>query len=231
MTLVLLSGGLDSALLLALTARQGDVTPVHVRCGYAWEDTEAAYIARLLASEALSAVGPLRTLHVDMRDVMPAGHWALTGRAPAYATADEEVYLDGRNVTLIAKAAVLASRLKAGVIALGLLKGNPFPDATPEFLGTMARAVSLGLAHDVRIETPLAGWSKTQVVKEAARIGLPFDLTISCMSPDRDLHCGRCSKCRERHDAFVAAGLADPTAYASRALVDRPATRVTTSGS
>lgn len=231
MTLVLLSGGLDSALLLALAARQGDVTPVHVRCGYAWEDTEAAYITRLLAWDALSAIAPLRTLHIDMRDVMPAGHWALTGRAPAYATADEEVYLDGRNVTLIAKAAVLAARVKADAIALGLLKGNPFPDATPEFLTALARAVSLGLAHDIRIETPLAAWSKADVVREAARVGLPFELTISCMSPDQGLHCGRCSKCRERHDAFVAAGLADPTAYASRALVDRPAPRATTSGS
>jgi len=227
MTLVLLSGGLDSALLAALTAQQGPVTPAHVRCGYAWEDVEADYIARLLQWEGLAGVESLRTLHVDMRDIVPPTHWAFTGRAPAYATADEEVYLDGRNVTLVAKAAVLAARVEADAIALGLLKGNPFPDATPDFLSTMAKAVSLGLAHDIRIETPLAEWSKADVVKAAARIGLPFEQTISCMAPAGSRHCGLCSKCRERHDAFVAAGIADPTDYASRDFVDR----ATTSGS
>jgi 7-cyano-7-deazaguanine synthase len=223
MTLVLLSGGLDSALLLAIVGRTDEITPVHVRCGYAWEQAEAVYIEKLLLSGGIMAdIRPLQTIHVDMRDVLPEGHWALTGIAPAYSTADEAVYLDGRNITLLSKAAVLAARLKIKKIAMGLLKGNPFPDATPMFLTAMGRALTLGLAHDIQIQTPLAEWTKADVVKEARRIALPFDLTLSCMAPLGGQHCGRCSKCRERHEAFVQAGIPDLTAYTMRDLIDAP---------
>lgn len=224
MTMVLLSGGLDSAVLLSIVGQTDEITPVHVRCGYAWELAEAHYIDRLLLSGGIMAkFKPLQIVNVDMRDVLPEGHWALTGIVPAYATADEAVYLDGRNITLLSKAAVLAAKLKIRKIAMGLLKGNPFPDATPAFLTAMSRALTLGLAHDIQIQTPLATWTKADVVREAKRVALPFDLTLSCMGPIGGQHCGRCSKCRERHEAFVAAGVPDPTAYLSRALVDAAA--------
>jgi 7-cyano-7-deazaguanine synthase len=210
MTLVLLSGGLDSAVMLSYVGRTDDVTPVHVRCGYAWELAEAHCITRLLMAGVAERQRPLHTIDVNMRDITPEGHWALTGYAPSYSTADEAVYLDGRNILLLSKAAVLASKLKIRKIALGLLKGNPFPDATPMFL----------LAHDIQIVTPLATWSKADVVKEARRVGLPLDCTLSCMSPIGGRHCGLCSKCRERHEGFAAAGIPDPTDYSNRSLVD-----------
>jgi 7-cyano-7-deazaguanine synthase len=221
MTLVLLSGGLDSAVLLSHIGNAGEpVTPVHVRCGFAWEYAEANCIQRLLQHALAPKMKPLRTIHFDMRDVLPEGHWALTGFAPAYNTDDDEVYLAGRNITLLSKAAVLAAQLKIKKIAIGLLKGNPFPDATPMFLQTMGRALTLGLAHDIQIQTPFATWTKADVVKEARRVGMPLDLTISCMMPIGGRHCGQCSKCRERHDGFVKALLPDPTDYATRAFVD-----------
>lgn len=223
MTMVLLSGGLDSAVLLSIVGQTDEITPVHVRCGYAWELAEAHYIDRLLLSGGIMAkFKPLQIVHVDMRDVLPEGHWALTGIVPAYATADEAVYLDGRNITLLSKAAVLAAKLKIRKIAMGLLKGNPFPDATPAFLTAMSRALTLGLAHDIQIQTPLSTWTKADVVREAKRVALPFDLTLSCMGPIGGQHCGRCSKCRERHEAFVAAGVPDPTTYLYRELIDGP---------
>jgi len=224
MTLVLLSGGLDSAVLLSYIGNQGErgeeVVPVHIRCGYAWEHAEAHCIQRLMKSALAPRIKPLRSIHFDMRDILPEGHWALTGIAPAYDTDDEEVYLQGRNITLLSKAAVLASQLKIKKIAIGLLKGNPFPDATPTFLQTMGRALTLGLAADIQILTPFVTWTKADIVKEARRVGLPLDLTISCMMPIGGRHCGRCSKCRERHDGFVKANLPDPTDYATRAFVD-----------
>jgi 7-cyano-7-deazaguanine synthase len=64
------------------------------------------------------------------------------------------------------------------------------------------------------------------VIRRGAELGVRFDLTLSCMSPrqagerDRPVHCGACSKCRERHDAFVEAGIADPTVYADHRFVD-----------
>ncbi len=213
---VLLSGGLDSAVLLALERETSSrVVPIHVRSGLAWEDAEARTIARLLAAAPFTGrIDPVVTLTMDIREVYPATHWAITGHPPAYDTPDEDVYLEGRNIILIAKAAVLCARLRIERLALGPLAGNPFPDATPEFFETMARAMSLGLARPFTIATPLATLHKEDVVRLGQRLAVPLDLTLSCMNPSNDRHCGKCSKCRERHDAFMALGMSDPTRYA-----------------
>jgi 7-cyano-7-deazaguanine synthase len=213
---VLFSGGLDSAVLLGLERQSHDtVWPVHVRSGLAWEAAERRAIDRLLAAPAFAAgVKPLTTLTVEMRDVYPASHWALTGHPPAYDTPDEDVYLDGRNIVLVSKTAVFCRRADVHRIALGSLAGNPFPDATPDFFRAFARALSLGLAHELEIVTPLAGFHKDRVVRIGQDLGVPMELSMSCMNPQGDQHCGECSKCRERQDAFRAAGVADPTTYA-----------------
>jgi 7-cyano-7-deazaguanine synthase len=215
---VLFSGGLDSAVLLALERQaHAPVWPVHVRSGLAWEDQERRAIDRLLNSPAFAeGISPLTTLTVDMRDVYPATHWAITGQPPAYDTPDEDVYLDGRNVVLLSKAAVFCARRDLSRIAMGSLAGNPFPDATPEFFHTMARALSLGLAHTIEVVTPLVALHKDRVVKLGINLGVPMALSMSCMNPSNDEHCGVCSKCRERQDAFRDAAVADPTAYATR---------------
>jgi 7-cyano-7-deazaguanine synthase len=218
MSAVLFSGGLDSAVLLALERRDRQpVWPVHVRAGLAWEDAERRAIDRLLAESPFRGrVEPLTTLTVDMRDVYPATHWAVVGRPPAYDTPDEDVYLEGRNIVLISKAAVLSAKLGADRLALGPLAGNPFPDATPDFFSAMARALSLGLGRVLSIATPLAHLHKEEVVKLGHDLHVPLELTMSCMNPEGDSHCGRCSKCRERQHAFRAAGMADNTTYATR---------------
>lgn len=213
---VLFSGGLDSAVLLASESRSAArVQPVHVRSGLAWEDAEARAIQRLMAVPPLSRVPRAVTLTVDMRDVYPPTHWAVRGQPPAYDTPDEDVYLEGRNLVLISKAATLGARLGLQRIALGSLNGNPFPDASPEFLEAMSRALSLGLAQPFSVVTPLSQMQKDDVIKLGVELGVPLELTLSCMNPSDDRHCGRCSKCRERHDAFIAAGMNDPTMYAS----------------
>ena len=84
-------------------------------------------------------VQPLATLHVHMADVYPPTHWAIRGVPPAYDTPDEDVYLTGRNLVLLAKAGVWCAQQRIGRIVLGPLAGNPFPDATPEFFAAMAR--------------------------------------------------------------------------------------------
>ena len=227
LTAVLLSGGLDSAVLLAEEAAAGDVHPIYVSVGLAWERAERAMVARFLESGSLGAraarVRPLVSLSVDMRDVYAATHWALAGRPPAYHTPDEDVYLPGRNVILLGKASVFCAASGIDRLVLGTLAHNPFPDATPEFRSAMATALSLGLAHALRIDAPYAGPRKADVVRRGAALGVPFELTMSCMNPrpgrgdsSSTIHCGECSKCRERHDAFVEAGVADPTEYAMR---------------
>ena len=226
-TAVLLSGGLDSAVLVADEAASGEVQPIYVSVGLAWEAAEQAIVARFLDSAPVKARGsrirPLVSLSVDMREVYAATHWAMQGRPPGYHTPDEDVYLPGRNVILLGKASVFCAAARVDRIVLGTLAHNPFPDATPEFRAAMARALSLGLAHDLRIDAPYAGTSKADVIRRGAALGVPFELTMSCMNPrpaandpEQAIHCGECSKCRERHDAFVEAGVEDPTTYATR---------------
>jgi 7-cyano-7-deazaguanine synthase len=220
---VLFSGGLDSAVLLALERRDhAPVTPIHVRAGLAWETAERHAIDRLLAAPPFAGrVEPVRDLVVDMRDVYPPTHWAIAGTPPAYDTPDEDVYLEGRNIILIAKAAVLCARIKADRLVLGPLAGNPFPDATPDFFQAMARAMSLGLDRPLTIATPLVTMHKDAVIALGVSLGVPLGETLSCMNPQGDRHCGLCSKCRERRDAFSEAGVPDPTTYA--AASPRPA--------
>jgi 7-cyano-7-deazaguanine synthase len=218
-SLVMLSGGLDSAVLAAQEARTFVVHPVYVAGGLAWEEGEQAVIRRLLAGPPFSngslRVMPLTRLEFGMRDVYPASHWALQGTPPAYDTPDEDVYLHGRNVALLSKAAVYAATRKISRIVVAPLAGNPFPDATPQFFAALNTALSLGLAAPIEVSAPFAHLHKEDVVKIGADLGVPFELTLSCMNPSGLTHCGLCSKCRERRDAFQAAGVKDPTKYAN----------------
>jgi len=221
---VLFSGGLDSAVLLADEASRGDVQPIYIGAGLAWEAAEREVVAQLLASDALRGrTRAIAALSVDMRDVYAATHWAVTGAPPAYHTPDEDVYLPGRNIILLAKAGVFCAAAGLERLVIGTLAHNPFPDATPEFRSAMASSLSLGLAHKLDVEAPYAGLEKAEVIRRGLALRVPFELTMSCMKPiGREvrgvpgvLHCGECSKCRERHDAFVEAGVADPTEYES----------------
>jgi 7-cyano-7-deazaguanine synthase len=222
-TAVLLSGGLDSAVLLVDEATRSEVQPIYVSAGLAWEAAERAIVDRLLASAALRArVAPLVTLSVDMQDVYAKTHWAITGRPPAYDTPDEDVYLHGRNIVLLGKAGVFCAAAHIERLVMGTLAHNPFPDATPAFRSAMAHALSLGLAHTLRIDAPYAEVSKAEVIRRGMALRVPFGLTLSCMNPGTGhlpVHCGTCSKCRERHNAFIEAGLSDPTEYINTAHI------------
>jgi 7-cyano-7-deazaguanine synthase len=214
---VLFSGGLDSSVLLAgELAAAGGVVPLHVLSGFAWEPAESRAIARLLALPPfVGRTHPAVTLTVGMQDVYPTTHWALTGQAPAYDAPDEDVFLEGRNLTLIAKAAVLCAQRDIGRLVLGPLAGNPFPDARPEFFDAMARAATLGLAHPLAIEAPFLTIRKADVLRRGQKLGVPLEATLSCIAPVDDNHCGRCNKCRERQEAFREARVPDRTEYAA----------------
>jgi len=214
-TAVLFSGGLDSAVLLARAAKDGPVQPLYVSVGLAWEQQERLVVSRFLASLSRSSyILPLASLRFDMTDVYPPTHWAIRGEAPAFDTPDEDVYLEGRNIVLLSKAAAFMSRAKIRRVWIGPLAGNPFPDATATFFETFARALSIGLATPIEVEAPFASLYKADVIRLGQELKVPLELTLSCMQPENGLHCGRCSKCRERRDAFVESGVDDPTTYA-----------------
>ena len=212
---VLFSSGLDSAVLLADAAsRAGGAQPIYVSAGLGWEAAERRMAERLLATlPADAGIRPLVSLDVDMRDVSPATHWAVRGQAPGFDTPDRDVYIEGRNIVLLSKAAVFAARERLARILIGPLAGNPFPDASPAFFDTMGRALSLGLGTPITIDAPFLTLHKADVIRLGLMLKVPFELTLSCMQPAGDMHCGRCSKCRERRDAFHTAGYEDPAPY------------------
>jgi 7-cyano-7-deazaguanine synthase len=206
--------------LVADEATRGAVQPIYVSVGLAWEPLEREILEQFLAVLGRrTTVRPLVVLSVDMRDVYPPTHWAIVGRPPGYHTPDEDVYLPGRNIVLLSKAGVFCAGAGLSRILLGTLEHNPFPDATPAFRTAMAAALSAGLAHSIAIEAPYANQSKAAVIRRGASLNVRLELTLSCMNPDKGMHCGLCSKCRERHDAFVEAGIADPTIYADKRYV------------
>ena len=220
---VLFSAGLDSAVLLAdaLAARRAGATvqALHISVGFAWEAEERAMSERLLACPPFAGrLDPPVMLSFDMRDVFPDTHWAVRGTPPAFDTPDEDVFLDGRNVILTSKAGVYVARhaharyTSAGLL-IGTLAGNPFPDATPQFLVAQSHALTLGLDLSIAVEAPFATLHKSDVIRRGVELGVPLELTLSCMQPRDGMHCGKCSKCRERRDAFNEAAVTDPTVY------------------
>ena len=217
---VLFSAGLDSAVLLAYVSQQSPratIQPIYVSTGLAWEREEQQMAEQYLNALAATApIAPLASLTVDMRDVYPPTHWAVRGQPPGYDTPDEDVYLEGRNIVLLSKASVFMARHAISRVMIGPLAGNPFPDATPQFFHAMARALALGLGAPISIEAPFAEMKKADVIRLGRSLGVPFELTLSCMQPKNGRHCGRCSKCRERIEAFREAGENDAADYVTR---------------
>jgi 7-cyano-7-deazaguanine synthase len=214
MQAVLISGGLDSAILLGDALRRGQhIQPLYVRCGLVWEDVELVYLRRFLAALAGPLLRPLTILEQPVADIY-GDHWSVTGHGvPDENAPDEDVFLPGRNVLLLSKALLWCHRHGIPAVALGSLQTNPFPDATPEFFQDIAKLVNAAVGGQVQVTLPFAGMTKREVMHLGQ--GLPLEHTFSCIQPAHELHCGRCNKCAERRRAFADAGMVDPTRYAS----------------
>lgn len=222
---VLLSGGLDSAILVGHLLAEGlRVQPFYIRLGLQWEAVERQAAQRFLAAIACDALERLVTLDLPLDDLYQ-GHWSLTGRGvPDADSPDEAVYLPGRNALLIIKAALWCQLHGIGRLALAPLGNNPFEDASSEFFASLQSALNHMGQKPLEIAAPFAALSKRQVMQLGRR--LPLELTFSCIAPQDRLHCGGCNKCAERRAAFRAAGYDDPTCYAldgaRRPLGQRP---------
>jgi 7-cyano-7-deazaguanine synthase len=209
---VLVSGGIDSAVLcVALQREFSRIFPVYIRSGLRWESAELTCLRGFLNEVKSDGLEGLVMLDEPVADVYGA-HWSTSGaNVPGLEAADEEVYLPGRNVLLTAKAAVWCSLRGIDTLALGCLKSNPFPDSTPEFFQKLENVLSQALPSRVRLIRPFEKLSKSDVVFLGR--ALPLQLTLSCINPVNDRHCGACNKCAERERGFRDAGLADPTVY------------------
>jgi 7-cyano-7-deazaguanine synthase len=209
---VLVSGGVDSAVLVAELCDQcTDVYPLYVRSGLIWEETELKYLRSYLQAVARSELRPLEILELPVRDVY-GDHWATTGRlVPDANTEDEAVFLPGRNLFLIGKAAVWCALHDVSALALGSLKANPFGDSSPEFDDLFGQLILRALGKPLQIVRPFSDLAKQEVLQRGLR--LPLDRTFSCINPIHDTHCGMCNKCAERRRGFESAGLEDRTSY------------------
>ena len=211
---VLASGGLDSAILVAHLAQSyRAVQPVYVRFGLSWENVEESHLRKFLDSLPNPQLLPLVTLQFPIEDVSDA-HWSVSGeQVPDDTTPDDAVYLPGRNVLLFAKTAVWCALHGYPAIALGVLKGNPFPDSEPTFYRELERVLARGLATPLQIVTPFAQMTKHEVIHLGR--DLPLELSFSCIAPIDGIHCGRCNKCAERRRGFAELDLRDRTRYAA----------------
>jgi 7-cyano-7-deazaguanine synthase len=210
---LLISGGLDSAILLGHLLHRGRVVqPLYVRAGLYWEGVEQAALDRLLARLAAPNLRPLVSFDMPLADVY-ADHWSVTGRdVPDHRTPDESVYLPGRNALLLIKAVVWCELNGISELALAPLGSNPFADATPEFFRDFQAALNRATGATLSIIRPFADMHKRDVM--ALGHDLPLELTFSCIAPIDGMHCGNCNKCAERREAFRIAGMDDRTSYA-----------------
>ncbi len=213
---VLVSGGLDSAVLFAEAARAYPaVVPIYVHVGMLWEAAERAHLECFIAATRTPAVRPLVVLDQPAADLY-GGHWSVTGTGYPTATAAHDAdFLPGRNVLLFAKPLLWCHLHGVPELATAPLGTNPFPDATPAFYDGLAAVVAAGMYQPpVRVIRPYARLRKADVLRR----GVPFPLrhTFSCIRPVGLAPCGTCIKCGERQRGFRDAGVPDPTEYAER---------------
>jgi 7-cyano-7-deazaguanine synthase len=209
---ILVSGGLDSAVLVADALQQHPaVWPLYIQFGLVWENVERRHLWRFLDAIHTPVLRPLTVLDLPVADLY-GKHWSLTGAGvPAAGTTDDAVYLPGRNVLFLAKAMLWCHLYGVPALALAPLESNPFPDATPAFFTAYEAIVNQAIGGSVRVVQPYRGLHKHDVIQRGRH--LPLQWTFSCMRPIDDEHCGACNKCAERRDAFARAGIADPTTY------------------
>ncbi|MBI3324272.1 MAG: 7-cyano-7-deazaguanine synthase [Candidatus Omnitrophica bacterium] len=212
--LVLVSGGLDSLVLVRLLLRQDAVVhPVYMRFGLRWESVERFWLARWLDRIVQPTLRPLAVLRGGVGELYQ-GHWSMAGLGvPGAATSDRAVYLPGRNVLLLGYAAIYGAGRGLSHLALGTLAGNPFGDGSEVFFRRFAGCLSQALGREIRVAAPLRRFHKAELVAKFPEE--PYALTFSCLQPRGRRHCGRCNKCAERRGAFRQAHVVDPTVYAS----------------
>ncbi|HWT53385.1 MAG TPA: 7-cyano-7-deazaguanine synthase QueC [Rhodocyclaceae bacterium] len=219
---VLLSGGLDSATVLALAREQG------FACHCLSFDYGQRHRVELAAAdnvaEALGAASH-RTLKLDLAQF---GGSALTDTSIAVPTEGVQpgipvTYVPARNTVMLSLALAWAEVLSARDIFVGVnaVDYSGYPDCRPEYIAAFERMANLATKAGVegghlRVHAPLIDLSKAEIIAAGTRLGVPYAMTVSCYQADADgCACGVCDSCRLRHEGFVAAHVDDPTRYQS----------------
>jgi 7-cyano-7-deazaguanine synthase len=216
---ILLSGGLDSATVLALAVEAGvDCHALSVSYGqrHHAELDAAARVAHAMGAREH------RIMRVDLGGI---GGSALTDESidvPTSAVAGIPVtYVPARNTILLSLALAWAEVLDAREIHVGVnaVDYSGYPDCRPQFVNAFQDLAAVATKAGVEgrgpmIRAPLMNMSKADIIRTGARLQVDYSLTVSCYQADaRGLACGACDSCRLRREGFAAAGVADPTRY------------------
>jgi len=217
-SLVLLSGGMDSTVALAREVHHGRAKfALSVDYGQRHrKELEAAvriagYYSDTVEHEVLDMTGWGRLLKgsalTDPNVPVPHGHYA----APSMTI----TIVPNRNATLLMAAAGVAMAADCDEVVIGVHAGDHpvYPDCRPEFIQTINTAVSLATDQAVGIRAPFISKTKTDIAYESTLYQAPLHMSWSCYEGG-ERHCGRCGTCQERIEAFLEAGLTDPTLYA-----------------
>jgi 7-cyano-7-deazaguanine synthase len=226
---VLVSGGMDSAVVIAIAREQGfAVHALSVRYG---QRHTSELDAADRVSHSLGAVAH-KTVNVDLRSI---GGSALTDDIAVPTDADGHAvgtdaaknvipvtYVPARNTVMLSVALGWAEVLGANDIFCGVnaVDYSGYPDCRPEFIAAFQSLANLATKAGVegagiRVHAPLQFLSKADIVREGLRLGVDFSETVSCYQADAEGRaCGHCDACRLRAEGFASAGVPDPTRYA-----------------
>lgn len=206
---VLLSGGLDSAALVAHYLRKNyTVWPIYVVAGLRWEKSEIYWTKRFLRAVKSPRLKPLSQTRLPLENAY-AENWSQKGKVPGAKSRNQAVFLPARNLLLIIRAILKQPNLSD--FALATLKGNPFPDGRRSYFKQLGKILSESFLRPIRIHGPFRNLNKRSVIKRYGK--WPIHLSFSCINPKGMHHCGRCNKCAERKKAFKKARVKDKTIY------------------
>jgi 7-cyano-7-deazaguanine synthase len=217
---VLVSGGMDSAVTIAIAREQGYV--VHALSVAYGQRHSAELEASERVSRALGAVEH-KTVHVDLRTI---GGSALTADidVPLDQIGDQGIpvtYVPARNTIMLSIALGWAEVLGSNDLWCGVnaVDYSGYPDCRPAFIEAFEHLANVATKAGVegagiKIHAPLMRMSKADIAREGQRLGVDFSITVSCYQADAEGRaCGHCDACRLRAQGFIAAGLPDPTRY------------------
>lgn len=216
---VLLSGGMDSATVLALARDRGYV------CYALSVDYGQRHHAELAAAQRLARSLGAHEHRIIQIDLTGFGGSALTDDKIAVSQQPTEgiplTYVPARNTIMLSLALAWAEVLRAQDIFIGVnaVDYSGYPDCRPAYLEAFERMANLATkaaveGHPLSVHAPLLHMSKAEIIRQGQALGVDFSRTVSCyQADDAGRACGVCDACRLRRSGFAAAGLEDPTAY------------------
>jgi 7-cyano-7-deazaguanine synthase len=218
--IVIISGGMDSSVLLAYMKdqnREGELIALTVDYGQRHRrEIECAKMQTAdhdVKHELVDVSGLFKQLGssclTDFSKCVPHGHYA--------EETMKQTVVPNRNMILLSIAIGFAVKHQAHFVAYGAHAGDHaiYPDCRPEFANKMNELAGIANWHHVELCRPFITWTKSEIVKKGFVLGVKFGRTWSCYEGN-DLACGRCGTCVERLEAFDLAGCFDPLPYADR---------------